>query len=250
MTEVVSVAQSELHSIALDGVFVPDNSAAVFHPLANLDTSDLADLLQVIRVRVLSFLARRGVIENRQELTLLDDGFADREPALVQLAAAAVSGLAPAGPEMRSRQPIALRGQPGVEVTAPLSVTEMGFSLHAATTASAEDSRGREALVRYALRPPIAQERLHILPDNLVRIELRRPFRDGDAEEWSKDHTATPRSGRRTMADSSCVPWSSKLTTSSACCVTSVNLSNPRNVHRLATRLTSNLRCCGASLAS
>jgi len=26
--------------------------------------------------------------------------------------------------------------------------------------------------VRYALRPPIAQERLHILPNDLVRIEL------------------------------------------------------------------------------
>ena len=57
-------------------------------------------------------------------------------------------------------------------------VIRIGFSLHAATTASAEGSRGREALVRYALRPPIAQERLHILPDNLVRIELKRPFRD------------------------------------------------------------------------
>ena len=45
----------------------------------------------------------------------------------------------------------------------------MGFSLHAATTASADDARGREALVRYALRPPSAQERLHILADNLVR---------------------------------------------------------------------------------
>jgi hypothetical protein len=147
--------------------------------LVDLDTSDLADLLQVMRVRILKYLEHHSVIESRQELTLLDDGFAEREPALAQLAAAAVTGLAPAGPEMRSRQPIALRGQPGVEVTAPLSVTEMGFSLHAATTASAEDSRGREALVRYALRPPIAQERLHILPGNLVRIELRRPFRDG-----------------------------------------------------------------------
>ena len=55
----------------------------------------------------------------------------------------------------------------------------MGFSLHAATTASADDARGREALLRYALRPPIAQERLHILPDDLVRIELKRPFSDG-----------------------------------------------------------------------
>jgi hypothetical protein len=86
----------------LDGVFVPDNGAAVFHPLANLDTSDLADLLQVIRVRVLSFLERQSVIESRHELTLLDDaeewlknhdGFAEREPALAQLTSAAVSGL-------------------------------------------------------------------------------------------------------------------------------------------------------------
>ncbi len=68
----------------------------------------------------------------------------------------------PAGPELRQRPPITLHGQPGVDISAPLSVTERGFSLHAATTASSDDVRGREALVRYALRPPIAQERLHI----------------------------------------------------------------------------------------
>ena len=168
-----------LHAILLDGVFVPDSGVPVFHPLPHLDTSDLADVLQVIRVRILNFLERRGIIESRHELTLLDDDFVERVPALAQLASAAVSGLMPAGPELRQRQPIALRGQPGVDVNAPLSVTEMGFSLHAATTAGAHDARGREALVRYALRPPIAQERLHILPDNLVRIELKRAFRDG-----------------------------------------------------------------------
>jgi hypothetical protein len=169
-------------------VFIADNGSPVFHPLTHLDDSDIADLLQVIRVRLVNFLLRRGVIESRHELTLLDDDFAEREPALAQLAAAAVAGLLPAGPDVRQRQPIALRGQPGVDVTGPLSVTEMGFSLHAATTASdaeewlknhADDTRGREALVRYALRPPIAQERLHILPNDLVRIELKRPFCDG-----------------------------------------------------------------------
>ena len=168
-----------LHAILLDGVFATDNGSPVFHPLTHLDDSDLADLLQVIRVRLLNFLQRRGVIENRDELTLLDDDFAEREPALAQLAAAATAGLLPAGPDVRQRPPIALRGQPGVELTGPLSVTEMGFSLHAATTASADDARGREALVRYALRPPIAQERLKLLPNDLVRIELKRPFSDG-----------------------------------------------------------------------
>jgi hypothetical protein len=168
------------HSILLDGVFAPDGQGAlVFHQLRNLDTCQLADLLQVIRVRVLGYLERRGVIENQGELTVLDGDLCEREPALAQLAAAAVSGLTPAGPEERCRPPITLRGQLGVQVSAPLSVAEVGFSLHAATCASADDARGREALVRYALRPPIAQERLHLLANDLVRIELRRPFRDG-----------------------------------------------------------------------
>jgi len=39
--------------------------------------------------------------------------------------------------------------------------------------------RGREALVKYVLRPPIAQERLTLMESELVRIELKRPFGDG-----------------------------------------------------------------------
>lgn len=130
-------------------------------------------------MRVLRFVEAHGVVESQPQLTVLDDGFGERQPALARLAAAAVGGLPPAGPELRSRPTLSLRSQPGVQVSAPLSVTELGFSLHAATHASAEDARGREALVRYAMRPPMAQERLHLLSNQLVRIELRRPFRDG-----------------------------------------------------------------------
>jgi hypothetical protein len=169
-----------LHAILLDGVYaLDDDGTPVFHPLPSLDTADVADVLQVIRIRLLNLLERRGVIEDRSELTLLDDDLAEREPALAQLAAAAVSGLPPAGPEQRQRPPVALRGEPGVRVTAPLCVTELGFSLHAATRAAAPDTHGRQALVRYALRPALAQERLQLLDSGLVRIALRRPFRDG-----------------------------------------------------------------------
>jgi hypothetical protein len=94
-----------LHVILLDGVFVADNGSPVFHPLARLDDSDLADLLQVIRVRVLGFLERRAIIESSHELTLLDDGFAERDPALAQLATTAAARLLPEGPDMRQRQP-------------------------------------------------------------------------------------------------------------------------------------------------
>jgi hypothetical protein len=104
------------------------------------------------------------VIEDGGELGVVDQEFAEREPALAALARAAVNGLSPAGPE--TPRPAAPR-VPGVEVTAPLSVSELGFSLHAATAVRAGGASGREALVKYVLRPPIAQERLRLLDDGL-----------------------------------------------------------------------------------
>ncbi len=47
------------------------------------------------------------------------------------------------------------------------------------TRAGALDPAGREKLLRYVLRPPIAQERIEHRPDGLVRIALERAFADG-----------------------------------------------------------------------
>ncbi len=55
-------------------------SARWLHPLPSLDTQDVAALLQAISIRLLNLLERRGVIEDRSELTLLDNGLAEREP--------------------------------------------------------------------------------------------------------------------------------------------------------------------------
>jgi hypothetical protein len=62
---------------------------------------------------------------------------------------------------------------------APLSVREAGFSLHATTRAGPADEQGRQALLKYILRPPLANERLLPGPDGLVRIALKKPFSDG-----------------------------------------------------------------------
>ncbi len=60
----------------LDGVFTEGETGELaFHPLPSLDNSDVADLLQTIRSRVLAMLERRGVIESRLEPSLVDDGF-------------------------------------------------------------------------------------------------------------------------------------------------------------------------------
>jgi hypothetical protein len=153
--------------------------------LPRLSTSEVADVLQVVRVRVLRALVRRGVLQADAEGTHPDDDLARREPALAQLAATAVAAVAPAAPALR-RHPIvlALRGHPGSMILAPLCVQDQGFTLHAATRAAAADTRGREALIRYVLRPPIAQERVRPGPDGLVRIELKKPFADGT---WAVD---------------------------------------------------------------
>jgi Putative transposase len=60
-----------------------------------------------------------------------------------------------------------------------LCVGRDGFTLHAATRAGGADSAGREALLKYILRPPIAQERIVPAKDGIVRITLKRAFSDG-----------------------------------------------------------------------
>ena len=70
-------------------------------------------------------------------------------------------------------------------LTLPLNLSESDFCLlvagrvHAVTVVGAGDAAGREGLCKYILRPPIAQERLQLLDDGLVRIVLKRPFSDG-----------------------------------------------------------------------
>ena len=172
-----------LHVVFLDGVFAASaDGSPAFRALPRLSTTDVADALQVARVRILGHLERRGVIQVDPDAGILhvDDELSERDPALAQLAVAAVSGLAPAGPELRRRPvELAFEGRPGVVITAPLSVRELGFSLHAATRAGAGDDKGREALLKYILRPPLASEHLLPGPDGLVRIALKKPFSDG-----------------------------------------------------------------------
>ena len=46
----------------------------------------------------------------------------------------------------------------------------------------ANDRAGLERLCRYVLRPPFAQERLHLRADGRVALELKRAWHDGTRE--------------------------------------------------------------------
>jgi hypothetical protein len=169
-----------LHVVSLDGVFVEQPEGPPrFEQLPELTSMDVAEVVTVIRVRVLRLLARRSVIEAPDELELLPTDLTDREPALAQLVVAAARGLPPAGPERRQREPLRLAREPGAAITSPLCAADMGFTLHAATIAKRDDLAGREALCRYLLRPPLAQERVTLLDSGLVRLGLKRAYSDG-----------------------------------------------------------------------
>jgi len=121
------------------------------------------------------------VVRLLPEALEINDELAERDPVLAQLAAAAVSGLPPAGPELRCRPAVQLARSEcaGPTPMGALVVQQLGFNLHAASIAGACDQAARERLLRYVLRPPLAKERITLLPDNRVRLELKRPFRDG-----------------------------------------------------------------------
>ena len=149
-----------IHAVFLDGGYVngPDGEP-MFQPLPHLRGRDVADVLVRAHKRIQRVLARANDDEP-------DDNV---QPLLTR-----VTGQPPAGPAFK-------RGAPPVPTfsTHELCARLEGYDLHAATRAGAADDAGREALLRYVLRPPIAQERVVAGPDGLVRIVLKKRFSDG-----------------------------------------------------------------------
>jgi Putative transposase/Transposase zinc-binding domain len=160
-----------LHVVFLDGAYGERDGELDFEPQGHLRTRDVGEVLAHAVTRMLRHLHRRGALE---PLALEADG-ADAQQRLV---ASAVSGREPpAGPQwLRGLPPV--RREP-LSYDKPLCASLDGFSLHAATRAAAFDVAGKEALLRYVLRPPLAQQRVEHRADGLVRIVLKRADADG-----------------------------------------------------------------------
>jgi hypothetical protein len=160
-----------LHLIALDGAYDEQGAELVWHALGHLKTSEVGVVLERTRRRIEKHLRRRGLLVE-------DDGAEGDADPESNLAASAVSGQAPpAGPQWKhGLQPLEAHA---LAYDKPLCASLDGFTLHAATRAGAHDQAGCEALLRYVLRPPIAQERVEHRPDGLVRITLKKAYADG-----------------------------------------------------------------------
>jgi hypothetical protein len=146
-----------------------------FLPVAQGTADEVGEVLERAVRRMEKHLRRRGLLVNDDGTNPGSESGADPE---ANLAASAVSGQAPpAGPQWRhGLQPLETHA---LTYDKPLCACLDGFTLHAATCAGALDPPGREALLRYVLRPPIAQERIELRPDGLLRIALKKAYTDG-----------------------------------------------------------------------
>jgi Putative transposase len=165
---------------------MPSSAPPHFVGLRHLQTREVAAVLDKAIKRILTYLKRKRLLHS-------DSGKAegDAPPSSLnaeaqghaELIASAVSGSQPpAGPSFPIRTgsvlPYPIRGG-NTDFERHLCVGRNGFTLHAASRAGGADSAGREALLKYILRPPVAQERLLPATDGLVRITLKRAFADG-----------------------------------------------------------------------
>jgi len=170
-----------VHAVFLDGVHHEDEGGEVkFHALPRLETEDVGCVLEDAARRITRYLRRRGLFDDADdtEAEALAAPEDDEARALAELAANAAAGITPpAGPAWKRGALPPLTHERDFD--RHLSVGRGGFTLHAATRAGAMDARGREALLKYVLRPPIAQERVVQGSDGLVRVALKKRFSDG-----------------------------------------------------------------------
>ena len=170
------------HALVLDGVFVEDATGTlVFHPGPPPDGAALDVLLATIARRIERLLVRRGVWTAHAE-SAVDDPWAEEAPLLAGLAAASVQGRVALGP--RAGREVRRCGNLADEPPLPLArgpchAVHGGFDLDAGVVVPARDRAQLERVSRYALRPPIAHDRIRLTSEGDVLLELRHRWRDG-----------------------------------------------------------------------
>jgi hypothetical protein len=158
----------------------------MFHPALAPSQDEIESLVGRASKRILRFLQRRKVITlvtapgDGEVRVVRDETMGEKDPLLAKLLAAATAGAAPAG-RANQRQPLRIVLDPDDRPVGKgtLCAQTQGFNLHAATKVAANDKPGRLTLCRYILRPPLANDRLKILDDDKVRIQLKKPWSDG-----------------------------------------------------------------------
>ncbi|MEQ1898075.1 MAG: transposase [Vicinamibacterales bacterium] len=169
-----------IHALVLDGVFArAADGRLAFHAATRITDADVADVLAAIQAGVMRLLGRRGLGQDGDGDR--SDTFAEATPVLAGLAAASAQGVVALGPKPGTR-PVrrgATSEGPAERRLGACHARWEGFDLHAGLLVPAGDRDRLERVCRYTLRPPVADERLHVGADGQVVLQLRHPWADG-----------------------------------------------------------------------
>jgi hypothetical protein len=172
-----------VHALVLDGVFSDGGDGRLsFHGLEAPTEDAMERVLAVVAGRIGRLLERRG-----HGTDWADDGAEDawrgEAAGLAGVAAASVQGRAALGVRAGARtRRIGAAPEWLAEWTPPRLACHAradGYDLHAGVVVPAADRARLERVCRYALRPPLAADRVQRVADGDVILELRHRWADG-----------------------------------------------------------------------
>ena len=174
-------AHTHLHACVIDGAYTREKvtGAPVFHFVAAPTHAEIEKLASVICERVCRMLRRRGLLgqanHESNEAGAIDAALdACRKLALSRGRFERIDEQGRAQQELFADELVVSRKK-----NDPWVGEHKGFSLHAGVSFGALDRKGREKLIRYCTRPPIALGRLSVLRDGSIAYKLKYKSRGG-----------------------------------------------------------------------
>ena len=169
------------HSLVLDGIYiVNERGEVVFRHVAPPSDAEMARVADRVHRSVARLLDRKGL--GPEAVPEEADTLGQEQPLLAELYGASISGRVATGPRA-GRRVTKVGDEVDVESQALASgsccASVAGYSIHAGVRVPAHDRVRLERLARYAGRPPLATERLSLLPDGRLLYRLKRRWRDG-----------------------------------------------------------------------
>jgi hypothetical protein len=163
-------------------LYVEEGGTLRFQELAPPTDEEMDRLLETIDRRVRRLLARRGMAGEVDDGSTADP-WHEEAPVLAGIAAASVQGRRALGPRAGAA---VRRVGASAELLAlapssrgPCHAHWNGFDLHAGVVVPPRDRARLERLCRYALRPPVAHDRIHWTAAGQVVLDLRHRWVDG-----------------------------------------------------------------------
>jgi hypothetical protein len=160
------------HVMVLDGVYTPDQQGRpLFVPVPPPTRDELAQVVRQVHRRTVAWLARKGYLGGPP----LESRSQEASAQTSIEACAAIAMQRGAMPALRDDPDAELEGADG---GAPppgdhTAVEYEGFNLEAGVTIAGDDDLGRERLMRYGARPPLALDRLRRLPGGRIATASR-----------------------------------------------------------------------------